>query len=356
MQGGDVCENAPGLRLGTFNVEIAAMAAPRPLLLVSTSGDWTHNVPNFEFPAIQKVYALFGETGLTQNKHLQFPEHNFNAASRQAVYQFLRHFLSRSESNETIAEEKEEPPMLQKELALYGRRLPADAKSYDQVFSTWREIGQQSLEKLNISGLRDELRAALLVQIPEQVQSAADKDGIVLTRPGEGDRVPARWYPGRGDPVLLLDPEGSASAIQSNTFRRLKSEGRPILCIDAFQTGAAKSDVAKRREFYLTFNRSDDQNRVQDVLTALVFMEKNAPGKPEIIGVGRARIWALYAAAIAPTPVKVASVAGMFSGTDAEYLREFFVPGIQRAGGLGSALTVLSAVNAPQGETGRGQQ
>ena len=30
MQGGCVCENAPGLRLDTFNVEIAALTAPRP--------------------------------------------------------------------------------------------------------------------------------------------------------------------------------------------------------------------------------------------------------------------------------------------------------------------------------------
>src|SRR2546426_7516539 len=39
MQGGDFCENAPGLRFDTSNVEIAAMMAPRPMLLVSASGD-----------------------------------------------------------------------------------------------------------------------------------------------------------------------------------------------------------------------------------------------------------------------------------------------------------------------------
>jgi hypothetical protein len=41
MQGGCLCENLPGLRLETNNVEIAATIAPRPMLMVSATGDWT---------------------------------------------------------------------------------------------------------------------------------------------------------------------------------------------------------------------------------------------------------------------------------------------------------------------------
>jgi hypothetical protein len=41
MQGGCLCENPPGLRLETTNVEIAATIAPRPLLMISATGDWT---------------------------------------------------------------------------------------------------------------------------------------------------------------------------------------------------------------------------------------------------------------------------------------------------------------------------
>ena len=41
MQGGCLCENEPGLRLDTNNVELAAAIAPRPLLMVSATGDWT---------------------------------------------------------------------------------------------------------------------------------------------------------------------------------------------------------------------------------------------------------------------------------------------------------------------------
>src|SRR5690606_37701194 len=45
MQGGCLCENAPIIRLNNSNMEIGALMAPRPLLLVSATGDWTRETP-----------------------------------------------------------------------------------------------------------------------------------------------------------------------------------------------------------------------------------------------------------------------------------------------------------------------
>ena len=59
MQGGSPCENAPGLRFDTFNVDFARMIAPRPLLMVSASGDWTHNNLVEEVPAVKRTYELY---------------------------------------------------------------------------------------------------------------------------------------------------------------------------------------------------------------------------------------------------------------------------------------------------------
>jgi hypothetical protein len=38
MQGGSLCENAPNLRIGTTNVEFAAMMAPKPMIMTAATG------------------------------------------------------------------------------------------------------------------------------------------------------------------------------------------------------------------------------------------------------------------------------------------------------------------------------
>ena len=58
MQGGCLCENLPGLRLDATNVEIAATIAPRPLLMISATGDWTNETLEVEYPAVRALYAL----------------------------------------------------------------------------------------------------------------------------------------------------------------------------------------------------------------------------------------------------------------------------------------------------------
>src|SRR6266436_4382945 len=88
MQGGDPCEEAPGLRTDTFNVEIAAMAAPRPMLMVSCTGDWTKHTPEEEYPAVRSIYQLYGHETSVANVHVN-AKHNYNAESREAVYRFL---------------------------------------------------------------------------------------------------------------------------------------------------------------------------------------------------------------------------------------------------------------------------
>ncbi len=343
MQGGDFCENAPGLRVGTFNVEIAAMMAPRPMLLVSTSGDWTHNVPNFEYPAIRKVYSLYDKSAYVSNAHFVFPEHNFNQNSRGAVYQFFQKYLSPEAGSRAIVEEEEDPPRLQDMLVFEGRALPAGAKSYDEVLEYWKHMELDTLSSLSRNDLSEELGLALGTEWPQQVQSNTSGELTVLSRPEHGDAIPSKWYPGKGSPILVVNPEGSSAAVESEEFRSAHASGHPILCIDAFQTGRAVTPRAKQAKFYLTFNRSDDQNRIQDVLTALAFLHEKASGPIEVRAEGKARIWCLFAAAVTPIPVQIANTPLRFHGTDNEFLASLFVPGIQRAGGFATASILLES-------------
>ncbi|CAA9296359.1 MAG: hypothetical protein AVDCRST_MAG77-5602 [uncultured Chloroflexi bacterium] len=88
--GGCVCENAPGLRLGLTNMEIVAATAPRPMLIVAATGDWTVNTPRVEYPAVRGIYEILGAADQLECVQFDAP-HNSNLDSRQAVYGFLAH-------------------------------------------------------------------------------------------------------------------------------------------------------------------------------------------------------------------------------------------------------------------------
>ena len=92
MQGGCVCENASLLRVGTGNVELAALFAPKPMGMTAAN-DWTVDMMNDGYPQLQRLYTMLGRRGnVTCEPLLSFP-HNYNYVTRRVMYHwFNRHF------------------------------------------------------------------------------------------------------------------------------------------------------------------------------------------------------------------------------------------------------------------------
>jgi hypothetical protein len=377
MQGGDICENAPNLRIDTDNVEIGAMAAPRPMLMVSATGDWTRDTPRIEYPAIRAIYDFFGS-----GDHVacvQFPaQHNYNRSSREAVYQFFARWLGKEPAKTGGEGPKEgdsedfsaDPGRL---LVFSRRQVPGEALDVRQLAGYLVAGARQRWEKslpLNLAELEayrkqfgPAFRAALMAESPSpddvrwwpRPTQAGEKAAvnerwqrIILGRASAQERIPAQLIlPGRRikSAALIVHQEGAGAALGSvqspgPLARELGKWGYALFSIDAFQTGEA-SDRSRKMDglFFSTYNRTDDAQRVQDILTALVYLE--VAWRPEsivIAGQGLAGLWCLLARPFFRTPFAlVADVVGFDAANDAAYLEKLHIPLLRRAGDFQTA-------------------
>ena len=377
MQGGCICENGPNLRIETNNMEIAALAAPRPLLLVSATGDWTVNTPVLEYPAIRAVYALYeAEDRLAQ---VQIDAgHNYNAASREAVYAWFGKWVLGADGRDAGDRFKDEPVEVEPPAEMLAVAPGAEPDLWvdeDGLARTWIERARKQLDKLKPADAKSLRRF-------RQVTSAGFRsiigspnrsdDDLVVTRQGmhqsgsgtvrsgfigrrnRGDRVPCTEFRPPGRPrgaVLVVHPGGAAELTQDNgrdpglLIQHLMEKGRLVLAVDVFLTGLADGEPdTGEHAYFSTYNRTATANRVQDVLTAVAWLRRSSESPSvSLVGVGAAGPWCLLACGLCPQITRaVIDVDRFDTESDEEYEEKLFIPVLRRLGGLAAAATLAT--------------
>lgn len=373
MQGGCQCENAPLLRIGASNMEIGALFAPKPLMMISATGDWTKETPQVEYPAVRAIYELFGAADHVANVHID-AGHNYNQASREAVYRFFgKWFLNADEKYASYTE-----PAFTVEsneaLRLFPGEgpLPDHPKQDEVVASLIAErrarIAKAVRERGNDPAFVRQYGNAVRFVVggdsaqKRQVQadrlSSEKKDGYTLERwvlrTADTGAVPAiLLVPDArvvGSATLLVHPEGKARFAKADgsvidALREFSAgDARVVALVDPFRTGESAGLERKLGAFPDTFVATDTGYRVQDLIMAIAWLSERAGNAPVIVAAeGPAQIWAVLATSLSRAAVSTEADQSNFPQTDAAWVAEYYLPSLQSLGGI----TTVAAVLAP---------
>ena len=339
MQGGCTCENASLLRIGTGNVELAALFAPKPQGM-NTADDWTRELATKGFPEIQRLYGLLGAkdaVALQRGEH--FP-HNYNAVTRSGFYTFLnRHFRL---GLPVPVIERDYEPLSREELTVWDAdhpAPPANDADFEQRLLGWLAADSDATVgelAATADGMAEVIRPALETLVgrsftdagkvtwEKRQEGAANgirrTEGIVRnTTHGEEVTVtllaPDAW---KGEVVIWLGDRGRASLTDADgrpvaAVARLLAAGAAVAGVDLFRQSedppARNRTVRSDREaaaYTYGYNHPLLAQRTHDVLTVFIWLRTD--GAPDL---GRPRRILLAAfGEMAPVAAAARAVAG----------------------------------------------
>ncbi len=369
MQGGCMCENAPLIRINASNMEIGALMAPRPLLMIAATGDWTKTTPQVEYPAIRGIYALYNATDKIE-MHQVDAGHNYNQQSREYVYRFFAHWLlHRGKDFEQFTEPSFTMEPVEK-LRVFPNGLPDDALTAEQI--TQEIIDNETARvKKALPETREELktfqqryRTALAIitsaSLPATGELVRRRTGnnpkytdFLLGRKSAGDSVPARLYlPEHATGAVLVVSDKGIAGVDDAQVDSLLQAHKAVMTITPFLVNSSQKRAHGR--FPDTFVPTDTACRIQDVLTAAAHLRvMEGVDSIEAIGIGDAGLWVLLAAALSPVIQQADVDLRAFDVKDGDpWENTFYLPCIKSIGELETALLLT----APRAITVRGTE
>ncbi len=388
MQGGCTCENCTLLRIGTGNVELAALFAPRPQGMTAAN-DWTKEMMTKGFPQLQQLYAMLGaKQNVFCQSQLHFP-HNYNYVTRALMYGLFNKHLKLG-LEEPIVEE-DYRPLTAEEWTVWDDEhpRPSGGPEYERSLMKWlddasaRQItalvpqDDQSLGKYRevIGGAVQTIVGRTLPEsgtLERKASKTADRgDYIELTclvrLKKYGEELPVVslypkavkwnkqvviWVDGAGKSALFDAKGAPCPEVQS-----LLAAGTAVISADLLCQGEFLADgkpvtrtrtVKNPREFAgysFGYNHTLFAHRVHDIMTliALARTGEHQAESVHLLGVAGAGPWVAAAAALVDEPIdRVALDTEEFRFVDLKSYRDVnFLPGIVKYGDLPALLALV---------------
>lgn len=312
MQGGCTCENASLLRVGTGNIEMAALFAPKPMAMTAAN-DWTKEMATKGFPDLAAHWASLGKPeNVKLFARTEFP-HNYNLPSRLAMYGwFNTHFhLGLKEIREA-----EYQPLTREELTVWDAAHPAPVSgglefekklckwwrddSARQIAAAGEKVTRPAMEAIfqrTLDGEKSELDRRTFKKEDRGewllMRGAIDNDKrqesvpALFLHPKKWNGRTAVWLTAKGKAGLMNGKEPNDDA------NRLLAAGWSIVGVDLLMQGEFLNDgqndtptrkVKNPREsaaYTHGYNHSLYVQRTHDVLTALAFVRDHAEHKSQ---------------------------------------------------------------------------
>lgn len=388
-QGGCTCENISHFHLDTFNLEMNALHAPKPLLMISAD-DATRTMNQRGFPQLHQHYDLLGAPEhVAHEAFLHFP-HNYNAVSRMAMYSFVNRHLKLG-----LAEPILERPyrrLTRKDLTVWNDDHPqpeSDADYEHRFIQEQIASADQQLQKLvptdaaSLAAYRKVVGGAwnvLLRGLPDdphihfQTVRSIERDGFretsgllrYQTSEGHHAELPViRLEPqrSRGRTVVWIRSSGKqylfrSEGVPTRAVRRLLESGRSVTGVDLFGQGEFHPVLKARTQRALAgeeafaawtycYNQTMFARQVQDVLAVIDWAGNNGTSPIELIGlsaVGHIASGAAFKAGDRLSRVAVQTDGGRWSSLDNVYssdclpgaARYLDLPGLVSLAGPGS--------------------
>ena len=189
MQGGCTCENASLLRIGTGNVELAALYAPKPQGMTSAD-DWTKEmlVSGKGFPELKKLYTMYGKPDNVFCEDLRHFKHNYNYVTRALMYELFNEHLGLD--HQTPIVEQDFPRLTDAEHAVYDEDhpRPEGGDAFERKLTRWlADESDKQLAAMSADKRGETVRAAwqTIVGIDDPIAPAGEVEWIKVS--GDGD-------------------------------------------------------------------------------------------------------------------------------------------------------------------------